>query len=64
MATGMSNACNGAEGAILREIATLAETGKVRPLIDPARSGLEQRSDTFRHLESDKALGRGVVDLM
>lgn len=49
---------------MLREIATLGEGGKVRPLIDPARFGLEQLPDTFRHLESDKALGRGVVDLM
>lgn len=39
--------------AMLREIATLAEGGKVRPLI--------ATSDTFRHLESDKALGRALL---
>ena len=51
-------------GRIMREIAALAENGKVRPLVDPARFGLEQLPDAFRHLESGQALGKVVVDLM
>ena len=51
-------------GAILREIATLAEDGKMRPLIDPARFGLEQLPDAFQHLENGRGLGKVVVDLM
>lgn len=51
-------------GRIMREIAALAERGKLRPLIDPARFGLEQLADAFRHLESGRALGKVVVDLM
>lgn len=51
-------------GRIMREIAVLADNGKVRPLVDPARFGLEQLADAFRHLESGRALGKVVVDLM
>lgn len=51
-------------GRIMREIAALADNGKVRPLVDPRRFGLEQLADAFRHLESGGALGKVVVDLM
>ncbi len=51
-------------GRIMREIAVMADNGKVRPFVDPARFGLEQLADAFRHLESGRALGKVVVDLM
>ena len=51
-------------GRIMREIAVMADNGKVHPLVDPRRFGLEQLPDAFRHLESGRALGKVVVDLM
>lgn len=60
----LENAGREEHGHIMREIAALAESGKMRPLIDPARFGLEQLSDAFRQLESGRAIGKVVVDLM
>lgn len=51
-------------GRIMREVAALAEAGKLRPLIDPARFTLGQLPDAFRLLESGKASGKVVVDLI
>lgn len=50
-------------GRILREMAGLADAGKVRPLIDPARFELDRLADAFRHLASGMALGKVVVDV-
>nr|WP_026227643.1 zinc-dependent alcohol dehydrogenase family protein [Hoeflea sp. 108] len=50
-------------GRILRQLATLVEDGKVRPLIDPERFPLDRLPDAFRHLESGRALGKVVVEI-
>ncbi|WP_137933560.1 zinc-dependent alcohol dehydrogenase family protein [Mesorhizobium comanense] len=51
-------------GRIMRDIAVMADSGKIRPLIDPARFGLDQLPNAFRHLESGRPLGKVVVDVM
>jgi len=51
-------------GRIMGEVAALAEAGRLRPLVDPSRFGLEQLPDAFRLLESGKASGKVVVDLI
>jgi NADPH2:quinone reductase len=50
-------------GAILREAASLVATGKLRPLVDPARFALEQAADAHRHLESGAAVGKVVIEV-
>jgi NADPH:quinone reductase len=50
-------------GAILREIATLADAGKLRPLVDETRFTLSTAADAYRHLESGKATGKVVIDI-
>ena len=50
-------------GTILREAASLVATGKLRPLLDPARFALEQAADAHRHLESGAAVGKVVIDV-
>lgn len=50
-------------GRILRDIATLVDGGKLRPLIDPGRFDLPRLPDAFRHLEAGRALGKVVVDI-
>ncbi|WP_432284331.1 zinc-binding dehydrogenase [Aminobacter sp. BA135] len=50
-------------GRILRQLATLVEDGKVRPLIDPERFPLDRLPDAFRRLESGQALGKVVVEV-
>ncbi len=50
-------------GRILRELATLVEAGKVRPLLDPHRFDLAHAADAHRHLESGKAVGKVVVEI-
>lgn len=50
-------------GRILRELATLVEAGKVRPLLDPHRFDLAHAAEAHRHLESGKAVGKVVVEI-
>ncbi|MDF2995856.1 MAG: Alcohol dehydrogenase zinc-binding domain protein [Xanthobacteraceae bacterium] len=50
-------------GRVLRELATLADAGKLRPLIDDRRFTLEQVPDAYRHLESGHATGKIVIDI-
>ena len=50
-------------GAILREAASLVATGKLRPLLDPARFALEQAGEAHRRLESGAAVGKVVIDV-
>lgn len=53
-----------AHGQIMRDVAALSEAGRLRPLVDPSSFKLEQLADAFRHLESGKAMGKVVVDLV
>lgn len=50
-------------GAILAEIAALADSGKIRPLVDPTRFTLAQAGDAHRYLETGKAMGKVVIDI-
>ncbi|PKU26139.1 zinc-dependent alcohol dehydrogenase family protein [Telmatospirillum siberiense] len=52
-----------AHGDILRRVAALADEGRLRPLIDPARFTLETAADAHRHLGSGKARGKVVIDI-
>ena len=50
-------------GATLREVATLADAGKLRPLVDETRFTLSTAADPHRHLESGEATGKVVIDI-
>jgi NADPH2:quinone reductase len=50
-------------GAILREVAALAEDGKLRPLIDESRFTLENAGEGYRRLKSGEATGKIVFDI-
>ena len=50
-------------GRILRSLATLVDTGKLRPLIDDTHFTLETVADAHRRIESGKAQGKVVVDI-
>jgi NADPH2:quinone reductase len=58
MATGV-----GAEhhGEILREVAKLVDSGKLRPLVDPKSFTFEQIGAAHAHAESNKVIGKVVV---
>lgn len=50
-------------GRILRELAALADAGKLRPLIEERRFTLETAADAHALLDSGKARGKIVVDI-
>lgn len=50
-------------GEILRRVASLADDGKVRPLLDPHRFSLEAAGEAHALLGSGKARGKVVVDI-
>jgi NADPH2:quinone reductase len=50
-------------GRILRSAARLAETEKLRPLLDDSHFTLETAPDAHRRLESGKAQGKVVIDI-
>jgi NADPH2:quinone reductase len=50
-------------GKILREIAWLADAGRLRPLLDQSRFDLTSAVDAYRHLASGKARGKVVLDI-
>ncbi|MEY4159616.1 MAG: hypothetical protein RLZZ136_237 [Pseudomonadota bacterium] len=51
-------------GTILRQVSTMVDAGKLRPLIDPARFCLDTAPDAHRLLASGKARGKVVVDIV
>jgi NADPH2:quinone reductase len=51
-------------GRILRDIATLVDGGKLRPLLDAGQFALETAPDAHRRLQSGKAKGKVVIDLL
>jgi NADPH2:quinone reductase len=51
-------------GRILRSLAQMADGGAVRPLLDDSRFSLETAPDAHRRLESGKAFGKVVIDVM
>jgi NADPH:quinone reductase len=58
MATGVGAARH---GEILREVAALVDSGKIRPLIDPQRFTFAQISAAHAHAESNKVIGKVAV---
>ncbi len=50
-------------GAILREAGKLVEAGKLLPLVDARRFGLDTALEAHRLVESGKATGKMVVDV-
>ncbi len=48
-------------GQILREVARLADEGKIRPLLDPERFAFTEVADAHRRLESGQAVGKVVL---
>lgn len=50
-------------GRILRELAALADAGKLRPLVEERRFTLETAADAHALLDSGKARGKIVVDI-
>lgn len=51
-------------GEILREAALLVEAGQLLPLLDTATFGIDQALDAYNLVESGKARGKVVVDIM
>lgn len=47
---------------ILRELATISESGGLRPVLDEKRYTLEQAGHAHRRLESGQAMGKVVID--
>lgn len=50
-------------GAILREVASLVDAGRLRPLLDPHRFTLDRLAEAHAHAESGRAVGKVVVDI-
>jgi NADPH:quinone reductase len=50
-------------GAILREVAALADEGKFRPLVDDTRFTLATVAEAYRRLQSRDATGKVVIDI-
>ena len=50
-------------GRILERLATLVETGAVRPLLDPNQFRLDQVAQAHDHLNSGKAVGKVVLEV-
>ena len=50
-------------GRILREAAALADAGRLRPHLDPARFDLAAIAEAHRHLEAGDAVGKVVIDV-
>jgi NADPH2:quinone reductase len=50
-------------GVILREVAALANAGKLRPLVDETRFSLTTAAAAYRHLESGEATGKVGIDI-
>ena len=48
-------------GAILRELATLVDAGKVHPLLDPHQFGFSEVGKAHEYLESGAAVGKVVL---
>ncbi|SPL62428.1 zinc-dependent alcohol dehydrogenase family protein [Ochrobactrum soli] len=59
----LSNVGREKHGAILRQIATLADHGHLRPLIDPSRFVLSSAAEAYAYLEGGTAKGKVVVDI-
>ncbi len=51
-------------GRILRDIASLVDGGRLRPLIDPHPFTLDGLADAHRHLGSGAARGKVVIDIL
>src|SRR5262249_17245309 len=51
-------------GRILRSLAGIVDAGKLRPLVDDSHFTLETAPDAHRRLESGKALGKVVIDIV
>lgn len=50
-------------GSILRELATLVDTGRIRPLLDPNRYSLDTVTEAFDHVAAGRAIGKVVIDV-
>jgi NADPH2:quinone reductase len=50
-------------GSILREVAALADEGKLRPLLDGSRFTLATAAEAYRRLQSGDATGKVVIDI-
>lgn len=50
-------------GEILRQVAVLADQGRLRPLVDPQSFTLETAPDAHRHIGSGQARGKVVIDI-
>jgi NADPH2:quinone reductase len=50
-------------GEIMRRIAALVDSGRMRPLLDPARFDLAHAADAQAHLEEGRATGKVVIDV-
>jgi len=50
-------------GEILREAKRLAETGKIRPLVDPRRFTFETVAEAYSEIENRTATGKIVIDV-
>jgi NADPH2:quinone reductase len=51
-------------GRILRSLAAMADAGQLKPLLDDSHYTLETAPDAHRRLESGKAQGKVVIDIM
>ncbi|GEA51716.1 hypothetical protein VIN01S_25200 [Vibrio inusitatus NBRC 102082] len=49
---------------ILAELAKIAETGALIPVVDPRTFNLSQASDVYAHLASGKAIGKVVISVI
>lgn len=46
---------------VLKELAAIADSGALRPLLDPKDFSIEQVGEAYAHLESGKAMGKIVL---
>lgn len=51
-------------GQILDKVASLVDTGQLRPILDPHRFSLDQVAAAHAHLASGQAVGKVVVDII
>lgn len=51
-------------GDILREVAALVDAGKLTPLLDSVRFPLAETAAAHAHLDSGRALGKVVIDII
>ena len=59
----LHNTGRSVHGAILKELANIAEAGNLKPVLDEQQFSLEQTGDAHARLASGQAMGKVVIDI-